>query len=31
MSRKIYKPEGFSLGGTEGLYTISALEKAMAK
>lgn len=31
MSRKIYKPEGFSLGGTEGLYTVSALEKAMAK
>lgn len=32
MLRKIYKPEGFSLGsGTEGLYTASALEKAMTK
>ena len=32
MLRKIYKPEGFSIGsGTEGLYTASALEKAMTK
>lgn len=32
MLRKIYKPEGFSLGsGSDGLYTASALEKAMAK
>lgn len=32
MLRKIYKPEGFSIvSGTEGLYTASALEKAMTK
>ena len=32
MLRKIYKPEGFSSqNGTDGLYTESALERAMTK